>query len=103
MADIRVVARLSLMATLAIAGGVAALPGLAAVPTCTALPAQLLGGYITYANAQVVPANTTPLPQAPNFTGRGPSTAKVPVTYCLVVLSYSSTPANDPTPQNITI
>ena len=29
--------------------------------------------------------------------------AKVPVTYCLVVLSYSSTPANDPTPQNITI
>ena len=64
---------------------------------------QLLGGNIKYANAQIVPANTSPGPQPNNFTGTPPSTAKVPVTYCLVVLSYSSTPANDPTPQNITI
>ena len=71
--------------------------------TCVQLPAKLLGGNIKYANAQIVPANTAPGPQFNNFTGRPPSTAKVPVTYCLVVLSYSSTPANDPTPQNITI
>ena len=70
---------------------------------CAQLPAKLLGGNIKYANAQIVPANTAPGPQFNNFTGRPPSTAKVPVTYCLVVLSYSSTPANDPTPQNITI
>src|SRR5262249_37470663 len=49
------------------------------------------------------PANLAPGPKFNNFTGRAPSSAKVPVTYCLVVLSYSSTPANDPTPQNITI
>ena len=67
------------------------------------LPAKLLGGNIKYANAQIVPANTAPGPQFNNFTGTAPSTAKVPVSYCLVVLSYSSTPANDPTPQNITI
>jgi hypothetical protein len=67
------------------------------------LPAKLLGGNITYANSQIVPANTAPGPQFNNFTGTPPSSAKVPVTYCLVVLSYSSTPANDPTPQNITI
>ena len=103
MADIRAVARLSLMAALAIAGGVVALPSRAAVPTCTDLPASLLGGFVTYANAQIVPANTAPLAQGSNFTGRAPSTTPVPVRYCLVVLSYSSTPANDPTPQNITI
>jgi hypothetical protein len=103
MADIRAVARLSLMVALAIAGGIAALPSRAAVPTCTDLPASLLGGFITYANAQIVPANMAPLAQASNFTGRAPSTTPVPVRYCLVVLSYSSTPANDPTPQNITI
>ena len=64
---------------------------------------QLLGGDIKYADAQIVPANTSAgaLPGA--FTGTAPSTAKVPVAYCLVVLSYSSTRAHDPTPQNITI
>ena len=110
MPGIRAVARLSLIAALAIAGGVAALPNRAAAaphaslrPTCTQLAAELLGGNIKYANAQIVPANTAPGPQSNNFTGRAPSTAKVPVPYCLVVLSYSSTPANDPTPQNITI
>jgi feruloyl esterase len=74
--------------------------------TCTQLQmpaAGLLGGNIKYVNAQIVPANTTPGAQPNNFTGRAPSTAKVPVGYCQVVLSYSSTPANDPTPQNITI
>ena len=70
---------------------------------CAQLPAKLLGGNIKYANAQIVPANTAPGPQFNNFTGRPPSTATVPVTYCLVVLSYSSTPKNDPTPQNITV
>jgi len=104
MPYLRAVTRLSLMAGLAIAAGVAALPAAAAnPPTCTALPAELMGGDITYANAQIVPANAVPAPQPPNFTGRAPSTAKVPVSYCLVVLSYSSTPTNDPTPQNITI
>ena len=106
MPGIRAVARLSLIAALAIAGGVAALPNCAAsdpLPTCMLLPAKLLGGNITYANSQIVPANTAPGPQFNNFTGTPPSSAKVPVTYCLVVLSYSSTPANDPTPQNITI
>lgn len=76
-------------------------------PSCTALPAKLLGGDIKYANAQIVPANTAPAPQAGNFKGTAPATAnganQAPVAYCLVVLSYSSTPANDPTPQNITI
>ena len=57
-----------------------------------------MGGHIKYANAQIVPANTAPAPQANNFKGTPPSAATVPVTYCLVVLSYSSTPA-----QNITI
>jgi Tannase and feruloyl esterase len=106
MPGIRAVARLSLIAALAIAGGVAALANRAAadpLPTCTLLPAKLLAGNITYANAQIVPANTVPAPQYNNFTGRPPSSQKVPVTYCLVVLSYSSTPANSPTPQNITI
>jgi hypothetical protein len=110
MTSIRAVARLSLIAALAIAGGVAALPNRAVAEphaspptTCTQLPAKLLGGNIKYANAQIVPGNTAPGPQFNNFTGTPPSSAKVPVTYCLVVLSYSSTRANDPTPQNITI
>ena len=71
--------------------------------TCSQLPAQLLGGNIKYANAQLVAANTAPGPQFNTFTGTAPSKATVPVSYCLVVLSYSSTAANDPTPQNITI
>jgi hypothetical protein len=113
MMGIRAVARLSLIAVLTIAGGVAALPNRAAAepqrptpsppPTCTQLSAKLLGGDIKYANAQIVPANTAPAPQFNNFKGTPPSSAKVPVSYCLVVLSYSSTRANDPTPQNITI
>jgi tannase/feruloyl esterase len=106
MPGIRALARLSLIAALPIVGGVVALPDRADAvgpPTCTALPAMLLGGNIKYANAQIVPANTVPGAQPNNFTGRPPSTTKVPVTYCLVVLSYSSTPANDPTPQNISI
>jgi len=74
-----------------------------APPACASLPGKLLGGDITYANAQVVPANTSPAPQAASFKGTAPSSATVPVAYCLVVLSYSSTPASDPTPQNITI
>jgi hypothetical protein len=96
---------------MAIAGGVAALPNRAvahepAPPTCNMLGAQLLGGNIKYADAQIVPANTLPGPLPGNFTGTPPSNspaAKVPVAYCLVVLSYSSTPPKDPTPQNITI
>jgi hypothetical protein len=107
MRDIKALARLSLIAPLAITGGVAAVPNRAAAApltmTCTQLPAKLLGGNIKYANAQLVPANTAPAAQPNNFTGRAPSTAKVPVPYCLVVLSYSSTAPNDPTPQNITI
>jgi Tannase and feruloyl esterase len=106
MLSIRAVARLSLITALAIAGGMAGLPNRAAagpLPTCTQLPTSLLGGNIKYANAEIVPANTAPGPQFNNFTGTPPSSAKVPVTYCLVVLSYSSTPANDETPQNITI
>ena len=70
---------------------------------CVQLPGKLLGGNIKYANAQIVLANTAPGPQLSTFTGRAPSTATVPVSYCLVVLSYSSTPKNDPTPQNISI
>ena len=50
-----------------------------------------------------MPANAAPAAQANNFTGSPPSSATVPVAYCLVVLSYSSTPPNDPTPQNITV
>jgi hypothetical protein len=105
MPGLRTVARVSLIAALAVAGGFAALPNPAAAGpmTCNNLPASLLGGNIKYANAQIVPANTTPAAQPNNFTGTAPSTAKVPVTYCQVVLSYSSTAANDPTPQNITI
>ena len=110
MRGMKVVARLSSMAALAIIGCLAALPNRATAErpislptTCTQLPAKLLGGNITYANAQIVPASTAPAPQYNNFTGRPPSSSKVPVTYCLVVLSYSSTPANSPTPQNITI
>src|SRR6516164_6930997 len=112
MPGIRAVARLSLIAALAIASGVAALPSRAAADPLTCgkpLMDKLLGGNIKYAYAQLVQPNTVPgpLPPAPgNFTGTPPSTAnsaKVPVAYCLVVLSYSSTPANDPTPQNITI
>ena len=57
---------------------------------CVNLPAKLLGGNIKYANAQIVPANTAPGPQLGNFTGTPPSTAKVPVAYCLVVLSYTA-------------
>jgi hypothetical protein len=98
------------MAALAITCAVAALPNRAAAArpvsqptTCTQLPAKLLGGHIKYANAQIVPPNTAPGPEFNNFTGTPPSSAKVPVAYCLVVLSYSSTPASDPTPQNITI
>ncbi|MGA7868722.1 MAG: tannase/feruloyl esterase family alpha/beta hydrolase [Stellaceae bacterium] len=106
----KAVARLSLIAALAITGGVAELPNPAAAElrasrpmTCTQLPAKLLGGNIKYANAQIVPANTAPAPQSSNFTGTPPSSVTVPVSYCLVVLSYSSTRANDDTPQNITI
>jgi Tannase and feruloyl esterase len=102
----RAVVRRSLIAAIAIAGGAVALPNLAAAhePTaCTMLGPKLLGGDVKYADAQIVPANTSPgaLPGA--FPGTAPSTAKVPVAYCLVVLSYSSTPPHDPTPQNITI
>src|SRR5437016_11702954 len=109
MPGLKAVLRLSSsIAALAVAGSIAALPNRAEAQasqptTCTLLPAKLLGGNIKYANAQIVPANTAPAAQFNNFTGRPPSTAKVPVTYCLVVLSYSSTAANDPTPQNITI
>src|SRR6516165_9851637 len=110
MRGIRAVARVSLIAALAIAGGVAALPNRAAADTPLTcgkpLMDKLLGGNIKYAYAQIVQANMPPgaLPPAPDtFTGRAPSTATVPISYCLVVLSYSSTPANDPTPQNITI
>ena len=110
MRGLKAVARLSFIAALAFTGGIAALPNRAVAErqasmptTCTQLPARLLGGNIKYANAQIVPANTAPGPQFNNFTGTPASSAKVPVTYCLVVLSYSSTPANDPTPQNITI
>ena len=104
MRGLRAVVCRSLIA--AIAGGAVALPNLAAAhePTaCTMLGPKLLGGDIKYADAQIVPANTSPgaLPGA--FPGTAPSTAKVPVAYCLVVLSYSSTRAHDPTPQNITI
>jgi Tannase and feruloyl esterase len=108
MTCLRVLASLAFTVTLAVAG-MAANPAAAAgppahnLPTCTSLPAKLLGGNIKYANAQIVPANTAPGAQAANFRGTAPSTATVPVTYCLVVLSYSSTPANDETPQNITI
>lgn len=109
MSGIKAVA-LSLIAALGIVGGISALPNRVAaeryVPspvTCTQLPAKLMGGSIKYANAQIVPANTSPGPQIGNFTGTAPSSAKVAVAYCLVVLSYSSTPAGDPTPQNITI
>jgi hypothetical protein len=107
---IKAVAHLSLIAALAIIGGLAAPPNRAAAEpqasrptTCTQLPAKLLGGNIKYANAQIVQANKAPGPQFNTFTGTPPSSATVPVTYCLVVLSYSSTRANDPTPQNITI
>ena len=110
MRGIKAVANLSLIAALAIIGCLAALPNRAAAErqislptTCVQLPAKLLGGNIKYANAQIVPANTAPGPQFNNFTGTSPSSATVPVAYCLVVLSYSSTPANSPTPQNITI
>ena len=106
MRGLRAVARLSLIAALAIAGGAVALSNRAAAhgpPTCTALGPQLLGGDIKYADAQIVPANTSPSALPGAFTGTAPSTAKVPVAYCLVVLSYSSTPPHDPTPQNITI
>jgi hypothetical protein len=107
MSRLRVSACLSIAVTLAVAG-VAAHPAAAGsaaqnLPACAALPGKLLGGNIKYANAQIVPANTKPAPQAANFTGTAPSAATVPVAYCLVVLSYSSTPANDETPQNITI
>jgi len=106
MLGIRAVARLSLIAALACASGAAVLPDRAAadpLPTCTQLPTKLLGGNIKYANAEIVPANTAPAPQFNNFTGTPPSSMAVPVTYCLVVLSYSNTGANDETPQNITI
>ena len=64
---------------------------------------KLLGGDIKYADAQLLPANTAPGPLPGHFTGTPPSSSPVPVAYCLVVLSYSSTRPNDPTPQNITI
>jgi hypothetical protein len=111
---LRVLACLSFAVTLAVAG-MATNPATAdppgpphgppanKLPGCTALPAKLLGGNIKYANAQIVPANTAPAPQAANFKGTPPSSGKASVAYCLVVLSYSSTPAEDPTPQNITI
>ncbi len=83
----------------ALAAGVAAQPATAheappppSVPTCTALAGKLLGGDIKYANAQIVPANTSPAAQAAGFTGATPSATgnKATVAYCLVVLSYSS-------------
>ena len=109
MRGLRAIARLWFIAAIAIAGGVVALPNRAAAhgpTTCTMLGPQLLGGNIKYADAQILPANTLPGPLPGGFTGTPPSTsaaAKVPVAYCLVVLSYSSTRAHDPTPQNITI
>jgi len=107
MRALRTLTRLPLIVALAVAAGVTTLAGPAdAAPTppkCTALPALLLGGNIKYANAQIVPASTAPAPQAAGFTGTPPSEATVPVAYCLVVLSYSSTAPSDPTPQNITI
>jgi hypothetical protein len=110
MPGIKAAAHLSLIAALAITAGATTLQNRAAAErptslpmTCTQLPAKLLGGNIRYANAQIVPANAAPGGQPNNFTGTPPSSAKVPVSYCLVVLSYSSTPVNDPTPQNITI
>ena len=82
MRGLRAVARLSLIAALAIAGGAVALSNRAAAhrpPTCTALGPQLLGGDIKYADAQIVPANTSPSALPGAFTGTAPSTAKVPV------------------------
>jgi hypothetical protein len=87
---------------------------------CTALPGKLLGGPIKFVSSQLVPANApavvnplpNSLPAGATFTGTNPAVNSgppantpitVPVKYCLVVLSYSSTPPNDPTPQNITI
>ena len=94
----RALARLVSIAALAFAAGVAMLPGRVdaaspkSLPTCTSLAAKLLGGDIKYANAQIVPANTAPAPQAATFTGAPPSASgnKAVVAYCLVVLSYSS-------------
>jgi Tannase and feruloyl esterase len=110
MPGIKAALRLLALAAIVAAGGAAELSNRAAAErpgslpmTCTQLPTKLLGGNIKYANAQIVPANTAPAGQPNNFTGTAPSSTSVPVSYCLVVLSYSSTPANDPTPQNITI
>jgi hypothetical protein len=113
MKYIHILACLSFAVTLALAG-IATSPAAAGPPPgrpankppgCMALPAKLLGGNIKYANAQIVPANTAPAAQAANFTGTAPSASgnKANVAYCLVVLTYSSTSKNDPTPQNITI
>jgi Tannase and feruloyl esterase len=90
----RTVAQLPLILALAIAGGEAMSPNSAsaksAPPACSTLAAKLLGGDIKYANSQIVPANTTPAPQAANFTGATPSESNIAVAYCLVVLSYSA-------------
>ena len=106
MRGLRPVARLCFIAAIAIAG-IAALPNRAAAQgpiTCASLGPQLLGGNIKYADGQIVPANTSPGAMPGAFTGTPPSAkATVPIAYCLVVLSYSSTRAKDPTPQNITI
>lgn len=81
MRGLRAIARLLLIAAIAIAGGAFALPDLAAAhgpPTCTMLGPQLLGGDIKYADAQIVPANTSAgaLPGA--FKGRGPQHGEGP-------------------------
>jgi hypothetical protein len=104
MSCLRVLACLPFAVTLAVSG-MAANPAVAAkaLPTCTSLPAKVLGDDIKYANAQIVPANTAPATQAANFTGTPPSTGTATVPYCLMVLTYSTTGKNDPTPQNITI
>ena len=98
MRGLRAVARLSLIAAIAIAGGVAALPDRAAAHGADRMhdagPAKLLGGNIKYADAQIVPANTSPSALPGAFAGTAPEHGdKVPVAYCLVVLSYSSTRA----------
>jgi hypothetical protein len=85
--------RVVLLAGACVAGGIAMMPSseanAAAPPSCAALGAKLQGGAITYANSQLVLANTAPAAQGSNFTGTPPSTAKATVTYCLVVESIS--------------
>ena len=97
-----------LTAAAVIVGGLVALPssGVAAkaLPTCTEVATKLYGevDHLTYANAQIVPANTAPVAQPANFTGATPSESKIPVAYCLLVLSYSGEKTHIQE-QNITI